>query len=181
MLCIFNNTTTNNMRAPKQADLESQKTLTSITEDKKDEIILSSGRKVKVGWIRPDTQDKIDDISVQYEVLKKQIDENDKISMQKANVETRKQYSKIIAAILINNYFGLKLFWWAKWRIIHHFWHVNGDDALLIISEAKKKATEQQYFLAMALAMTMPETWTTMTRKEAEVYRQELESARKQQ
>ncbi len=44
------------------------------------------------------------------------------------------------AAILLNNYFGLKLFWRLKWRIIHHFWHLNGDDYLQIISEGKKKS-----------------------------------------
>lgn len=168
------------MKAPKQATLDAQKELTDVTADTKKKITLSSGRKVKVGWLRPDTQDKIDELTVEYELIKKAVDKEDEKSILNGNKETRRFYAKVAAAILINNYFGLKLRWWLKWRIIHHFWKMNGDDYLLIVTEAKKKATEQEYYLAMALLMTMPQIWTAMTEKEAEVFRQDLELARKQ-
>lgn len=168
------------IKAPKQANAETQKDLTDVTADKSNVIVLSSGRKIRIGWMRPDTQDKIDELTVEYERMKKHIDKNDEKQVLIGNSETRKYYAKTAAAILINNYFGLKLRWWIKWRIIHHFWHMNGEDYLLIVSEAKKKATEQEYYLAMALLMNMPQIWTAMTEKEAEVYRQELELARKQ-
>lgn len=168
------------MKAPKQATLDAQKELTDITSDKKETLVLSSGRKVKVGWMRPDTQDKIDELTVQYELYKKTIDKNDPLQVHKGNTETRKFYAKTTAALLINNYFGLKLRWWLKWRIMYHFWHMSGEDYLLIIGEAKKKATEQEFYLAMALLMTMPQIWTAMTEKEAEAFRQDLELARKQ-
>lgn len=165
------------MKAPKQADIEAQKTLMDVINDKKNTITLSSGKHIRIGWIRPDTQDKIDSLFVEYEKMKKSINKDDPNEIMKGNTETRRFYAKTVAAILINNFIGLKLFWWIKWRIIYHFWELNGTDYQNIILEAKKKATEQQYFLAMALLMTMTDTWTMMTKKEAEAYRQELESA----
>lgn len=168
------------MRAPKQATLDAQKELTDIQQDNKTPLVLSSGRKVRVGWIRPDTQDMIDTLTVAYELKKKAVNKDDERSVMEGNRETRRFYSKTAAAILINNYFGLKLLWWLKWRIIHHFWKMSGEDYLQIVTEAKKKAAEQEYYLAMALLMTMPQIWTTMTEKEAEVFRQDLELARKQ-
>lgn len=165
------------MRAPKQATIDAQKEFVDVMNDKVNKLVLSSGRKVRIGWMRPDTQTKIDELFVKYENIKKLINKEDIASVQKGNVETRKFYAKSIAAILINNYFGLKLFWWLKWRIIYHFWYLNGNDYTIIVTEAKKKATEQQYYLAMALLMTMTNTWTMMTKKEAEAYRQELELA----
>ena len=168
-------------KAPKQSDIKAQAEMESVIHDNKDVLELSSGKTVKIGWIRPDTQDKIDQLYVEYEGNKKTIVADDPISVAKGNTMTRKFYAKTAAAFLINNYFGLKLFWWLKWRVIYHFWKLNGDDYLKIVSEAKKKAMEQSYYLAMAFLMTMPEVWTTMTRKEAEAYRQELESAKERQ
>lgn len=168
-------------KAPKQSDLKTQAEMESVIHDKSDVVELSSGRKIKIGWVRPDTQDKIDQLYVEYESMKKAIVLDDPDSVARGNMMTRKFYAKTTAAFLINNYFGLKLFWWLKWRIIYHFWKINGEDYLKIVTEAKKKATEQSYYLAMAFLMTMPEVWTTMTKKEAEAYRQELESVKERQ
>lgn len=165
----------------KQSDLQSQEEQLNIVQDKKTVLRLSSGRRIRIGWIRPDTQDKIDELFVEYERMKKGVDENDPKSVANGNAETRRFYSKTAAAILMNNYWGLKLLWWLKWRLIHHFWKMNGDDYLMIVSEAKKKAAEQSYYLAMAFLMTMPEVWTIMTKKEAGVFRRELESERERQ
>lgn len=169
------------MKAPKQANTEVQKELIDIMNDVPMEITLTSGKKIKIGWLRPDTQDKINELLVNYELAKKKVDSNDQKSVLKGNKITRKLYSKILAAVLINNYFGLKLFWWLKWRIIYHFWYLNGNDYITIAIESKKKATEQQYSVAMAFLTTMSDMWTMMTKKEAEAYRQELDLAKKQQ
>lgn len=165
------------MKAPKQANTEAQKTLTDIINDRNTKVVLSSGKTVKIGWLRPDTQDKIDEVFTNYEAYKKTINKDDPESIRKGNTETRRFYAKTVGAILVNNYFGLKLRWWLKWRIIYHFWNLNGEDYQNIIIEAKKKAMEPQYLTAMAFLMTMTDTWTMMTRKEAEAFRQELESA----
>lgn len=168
-------------KTPKKADLKAQQALESVIHDEKSEVVLSSGKKLHIGWLRPDTQDKIDQLYVQYEQAKKNVNQDDPVSVAKGNTETRKFYAKTAAAFILNNYIGLKLRWWLKWRVIYHFWRLNGEDYLKIVSEAKKKAMEQPYYLAMAFLMTMPEVWTKMTKKEAEAYRQELESAKERQ
>lgn len=165
---------------PKQATLEVQEMMQEMLGEKETELVLSSGRKVKIGWILSDTQDKLDDLIVEHDKIVKAV-ESDKISITKANSETRKHYSKAAAAILINNYFGLKLFWWAKWRIIHHLWKMSGKDFESIMAVAKKKAAEQPYLMGMAYLMSMADIWTMMTKQEAEAFRQGLKSASEHQ
>lgn len=167
------------VEAPKQADHKSQELLQSLVNNEKSEIKLSNGRTVKIGWLMPETQDKIDDLIVQHDTIAKKI-ENKEMSVHRGNHYTRQFYPKMAAAILINNHFGLKFFWWLKWRFIYKFWKINGDDYSRIIAEAKKKATEPQYLMAMAFSMTMADIWTTMTTKEAEVFHRELNSAKEQ-
>lgn len=166
--------------APKQASHDAQKELQSLINNEESIIELSSGRKVKIGWIMPDTQDKIDDIIVEHDEIAKKI-ESGELSINKGRKYTREFYPKMIAAILLNSHWGLKLFWKLKWHIIHHYWKLNGNDYARIIAEAKKKAEEQQYLMAMAYSMTMSDVWTIMTKKEAEVFLQELKSEKEQQ
>lgn len=169
------------MSTPKQVTTAEQKELSDLVMTKKEEVTLSSGRKVKVGWIMSDAQDKLDEIMVDYEVYKKSLNQDDPKAMLKGTRYTRRFYAKAVAALLLNGYFKIKLFWWLKWRIIYHFWDLNGDDYQAIVFTAKKKQTEQGYYLAMVLLMTMNDMWMSRTKKEAEAYRQELELASKRQ
>lgn len=164
----------------KQADHETQELLQDMVENRPSKITLTSGRTVKVGWLMPDTQDKIDDIIVHHDTIAKKVESGD-ISVQEGNRITRQFYAKMAAAVLINNYFGLKFFWGIKWRIIHHFWHINGDDYAKIMAETKKKASEQGFLVAMAYSMTMSDLWTNLTKQEAEAFRQGLKSEKEQQ
>lgn len=164
----------------KEATLEAKDELVDLMSNNQTSIKLSNGKSVKVGYITGYTQDILDLLIVKYEKYKKKISSSgDDIS--KGNTYTRKFYAKCVAAILINSYFGNKLFWWLKWRMIYYFGKYNGEDYLKIITEAKKKATEQEYYMGMAFLMDMTTTWTTMTKKEAEEYRHELELAREAQ
>lgn len=182
------------MASVKQATLEAQDENVQLTAREASEVTLHNGKKVKVGYILPDTQDKINYLNVKYERAKRDLvrdetahgayDNNTPQSgydNYKANRCTREHFAKCAAAILLNNYFGLKYLWWAKWRLLYHFSGWNGDDYLKVILEAKKKAQEQQYYLAMGLLMGMTTTWTTMTKKEAEEYHHELSLAREAQ
>lgn len=162
----------------KEATLEAKDELVDLMSNKKTSIKLSGGKTVKVGYINGHTQDVLDLLIVKYEKFKKTLSPDD---ISKGNAYTRRFYAKCTAAILINSYFGIKLFWWIKWRMIYYFSNYNGEDYLKIITEAKKKATEQEYYMGMAFLMDMTTTWTTMTKKEAEEYRQELELAREAQ
>lgn len=163
--------------APKQADINSREELQDLANDSKTMLTLSNGRRIKIGSIYFDAQNKIDDIIVEHDKISKLVN-GGQLSEQEGNVETRKYFAKITAAVLLNGYFSIKLWWWLKWRIIYRHWNLNGEDYLKIISEAKKKEHQQEYYLAMALAMTMNDTCTMMTKKEAEVFQRELNSAR---
>lgn len=168
------------MSNKKEADHNAQETLQELLNDKPTKLTLSTGKKVRIKWLCPDALDKIDDIIVEHDNVAKKVDSGE-YDISKGNSITRKYYAKIAAAVLLNNYFGIKLFWGIKWRIIHHFWHLNGNDYMMIIAESKKKATEQQYYLAMAYSMTMSDIWMTMTKKEAQAFHRELKSASEQQ
>ena len=165
----------------KEATLEAKEELVDLISSKKTELLLSNGKKVKVGYITGHTQDIIDNLIVEYEKYKKSIDKTSEEDLSRGNTYTRKFYAKCSAAILLNSYFANKLFWWLKWRLIYYFENYNGEDYLKIITEAKKKATEQEFSLAMVFLMDMTTTWTVMTKKEAEAYRHELELAREAQ
>ncbi len=168
------------MKSPKQADIESQKALVNVINNKKEIITLTNGKKVKIGYLTFDTQDKIDTLFVDYELKKKCIDKDNPLQLKKARKATRKFYAQTIAAALINNYLGLRLYWSIKWRVIYHLWNINGTDFQNIVLEAKKKVAEPQYFLGMALLTSIIDTWTMLTTKEAEAFRRELELASKQ-
>ena len=175
----------------KEATLQDKEALTELMNNIATEVTLHNGKKVKVGFIKGITQDKIDSLIVEYETFKKSLKPisqedgkepvySDK-DINRGNKYTRQFYAKCAAAILLNSYWGLKFFWGLKWRRMYYFGGLNGADYLSIITEAKKKAQEQEYSLAMVFLMDMTTTWTVMTKKEAEEYRQELELAREAQ
>lgn len=168
------------VKAPKQADLESRKAQQAIINNEDTVIELSNGKKVKIGWLVPPTSDKIDDIIIEHDDIAKTV-ESGSINVSVANKKTRQYFAKITAAILLNDKVKIALFWWIKWRIIYYRWKITGEDHLRIIQEAKKKGQEQEYLVAMAFSMTMADTWTMMTKKEAEVFLRELNSAKGRQ
>lgn len=175
----------------KEAQLQDKEELVELVNQEKSSVKLHNGKTVMIGYLTPDTQDKLDYLIVKYEAFKKTLPtkpaeegkeaEYTDEAINKGNKYTRQFYAKCAAAILINSYFGLRLYWWLKWRLLYYFSKWNGMDYLSVITEAKKKATEQEYSLAMVFLMDMTTTWTTMTKKEAEEYRRELELAREAQ
>lgn len=176
------------MKAPKQPDLKTRAELAGIIADEAEPITLHDGRKIAIGWLRPDVQDKIDNIITKYELAKKKLGMFDKDKQHTedelalGNKVTRQFYAQAVSAILLNgHYFLLRYWWWIKWRLLYHFGRMNMSDYLLIITEAKKKAHPQESYLAMVSLMDMTTMWTTMTKKEAEAYRQELELVREHQ
>lgn len=176
------------MNAPQQPTTETRKELIDIAADREELLTLSNGKRIKTRYLRPDVQDKLDEIIVDYECAKKKLGvlvenaEKDEALMSKGNKLTRQFYAKSVAAILLNgHYFRLRLFWWLKWRWLYYFGKMTMEDYLLLITDAKKKAQQQESYLAMVSLMDMTTTWTMMTRKEAEAYRQELELVREHQ
>lgn len=168
------------IKAPKQADHEAQKAQQELILNKSTEIELSTGKKVEIGLLQNYTCDKIDDIIVEHDEIAKLFNDG-KIPTNKANKKTRQHFAKIAAAILLNEKAKIFFFWWIKWRIIYYCWNITGDDYMKIMTEAKKKGQEREYLVAMAFSMTMADTWTMMTKKEAEVFLRELNLGREQQ
>jgi hypothetical protein len=122
----------------KEATLEAKEELVNLISSKKTELTLSNGKTVNIGYITGFTQDIIDNLIVKYEKYKKSINKDSEEDMSRGNTYTRKFYAKCAAAIILNSYFGNKLFWWLKWRLIYYFGGYNGEDYLKIITEAKK-------------------------------------------
>lgn len=170
----------------KEAKLEDKNELVDLMAQSKSTLTLHNGKKVKIGYLLGATQDKLDYLIVKYEQYKKSLkpkegEEYTDEAVNKGNKYTRQFYAKMVAAILLNSYWGIKFLWWFKWRQIYYFSDWSGTDYLAVITEAKKKAQEQEYSLAMVFLMDMTTTWTAMTKKEAEEYRHELELAREAQ
>lgn len=157
----------------KQASIEAQHEQISLKEREATVITLTNGKKVSVGWIWQFAMDKFDAIMTKYEKLKADGKADNKV--------TRQTYAKCVAAILSQSYFGMRLFWWLRWRWIYYFGHWSGEDYMNVIVEAKKKLQDQEYYTAMGYLMAMTTTWTIMTKREAEEYHRELELARKAQ
>lgn len=167
-------------RTPKNAPIQSREELQELIKNDESKIALSNGKIISIKPICADAQDLIDDLIVEHDKIAGLIKEG-KMTEQEGNRHTRMFYSKFTAAILLNGYFKLKLFYGLKWRIIHKFWALTGTDYLSIIGEVKKKGHQQEFYLAMALAMTMNDTCTMMTKKEAEAFQRELNSVKEQQ
>ena len=163
------------IKAPRQADHESQQEQQSMINREPTILELSNGKKVKIRWLYQTAQDKIDDIIVEHDKTAKELEEG-KINIADANRKMRRYFAKITAAIILNEQVKLFLFWWIKWRIIYYSWNLTGDDHLRIMTEAKKKAAEQEYLVAMAFSTTIADIWTMMTKKEAEAFLRELKS-----
>lgn len=168
------------IKAPKQSNHEAQQAQQSMLDNEPIIVKLSNGKEVKINWLMPVTNDKIDSIIVEHDEVAKLINEG-KINKAIANKKTRQHFAKITAAILLNDQAKLFFFWWIKWRIIYYTWKITGEDHMRIIQEAKKKSQELQYLKAMAFSMTMADIWTMMTKKEAEAFLRELNSGGGQQ
>lgn len=167
-------------KTPKNAPIQSREELQALIKNDETKIALSNGKIIKIKPICADAQDLIDDLIVEHDKIADRV-KTGTMSEQEGNRETRMFFAKCTAAILLNGYFKLKLFYGLKWRIIHRFWNLTGEDYLAIIGETKKKGHQQEYYLAMALAMTMNDTCTMMTKKEAEAFQRELNSVKEQQ
>lgn len=157
----------------KEASQEAQQEQISLKEREATYVELSNGKKVRVGWTWQFALDKFDAIMTDYE-KQKQAGKAD-------NETTRKMYAKCVSALLSRTYFGMKLFWWLRWRWNYYFGKWSGSDYLNVIVEAKKKLQEQEYYTAMEFMMAMTTTWTIMTKREAEEYHRGLELVRKAQ
>lgn len=136
-----------------QPNEELQIILDSIMEAEPETIVFL-GKVRKIGWMHKGTMRKFSHI------VMKEKDE------WKRNV-------KLCAIVLMNNYFKIKLCYWAYWRWLYYIKDPDAVEILKIVDAAKKKIPSAVYSLLTILATGMTDVMMTMTKKEAQVIRAE--------
>lgn len=111
----------------------------------------------KIGGIYYDTLDKITDII-----------ENEK--------EEKRITAKCAAAIYLNGYFRLRLFYWLVWRWFYYVKQLTDEEMAPAVMELKKKAESARamYYLNIISLTDVRQTMMAMTMDEAERFRREL-------
>lgn len=142
-----------------QPSKEAEKALHEVVNNEKSTIEIR-GKKFKVGAIYNDTLDWITDIL-----------QNEK----KAN----RVNAKCFAALYLNGYFSLRLFWWIVWRWFFYVKQYTDEDMAPYIAEVKKKvSTQSALYYVNTMSLTDIRTTTmAMTMEEAERFRRELSMA----
>lgn len=156
----------------KQPKEEIQKELLDINDDRKSTVAIDGRKPVKIGWIKPYSNEKITRAMFLYAEEAKGLEED--VDALRSMSERSSTLHKIAAYALLNNFFKINLFYWIKWRWMYYVQEWTFDQLLPIIQEAKKKVPSGEYVWGITLAATMMETTMMMTSKEAERYRQEL-------
>lgn len=138
---------------PEQPTEEEQALLKSIETDKADTVMLR-GRKIKMRWLKNCTRSKITDIIL-----------NEK--------EETRVGAKCAAAVVLNGYFGLLLWYGLLWRWYYYVKQYTDEEYMPLMMLAKKKAAAENYFLLTTLLIGMKDTMMMMTRAEVERFLRE--------
>lgn len=131
---------------------EDEALLDDIMEDSADEVRIR-GRKFRVRWLKRGTLRKISHIMAAEAVGEGNGD--DKVSC------------KAAAAVTLNGYWKIKLWWWARWRWFYYVRQYGDGELLDLMAVAKKKVPQQAYLTVSILLTALRDTAMTMTMKEA--------------
>lgn len=137
---------------------EEEKQLDDIVSEKKDAVTVR-GRKFMVGWLRNGTKRKITHIMLSD-------GDDDKVN------------SKCAAAIVLNGYWKILLFYWALWRWFYYVKQYSDGELLPLIEAGKKKVRVEDYCVCTILLTEIKDTVKAMTREEVNRIRQESFSGR---
>lgn len=136
-----------------QPSKEARKQRNSIVADGKDSVKVE-GDILEIGWIRPDVNWYVDRVMEEEDPRGQRI-------------------HKVVAASVLNSFFKIKLFHWILWRW-YYYWKGYTWDALIpAIELIKKKIQPESYWMNMVFLTELMTSWKTLTKKEAEEYRQE--------
>ena len=138
----------------KQPSTTSERKLDDVLENGVDEVIIRN-RHFKISWLKKGTLRRLSHVMLSCK-------NEDELSARCASL------------ILLNGYWKIFLFHRILWRFL---WRKYSDEELmpLIILAKKKVELSQQAYLTNTILLTgMKDTMMTMTRKEAEHFRQEL-------
>lgn len=108
-------------------------------------------KKVKLSGLHPGTLRRISEIIL-----------NEKDDL--------KVTTKTAAAMLLNGYWSIKLFYWIKWRWMYYVAQYDESELTEVVTEGKKKVDAESYYLNTILLTGMKDTIMQMTRKEVEQF-----------
>lgn len=145
----------------KQPSIEEQRELNNVLEDSIDYITIGK-KKIALKWIKRYTLRKISDVILNCK-------NEDEVT------------SKCAALLILNDWWKIKIFYKFLWKKIFRTYS-DEDLARITLICKKKVASQAQTHLALTIYLTeMKDTIMTMTRAEAERFRQELISVQDSQ
>lgn len=147
----------------KMGEMDKEKELNDLVEDKPTKVKLGKGY-VNISWPRGGTLRKITDIYLN----------------EKKDLKYEQQVTcKVAAALVLNNFFLLKLFHWFLWRWYFYIKEYSDKDLKMVIEEGKKKVELDSYYMNMILVIGLRDTIQAMTREEVSRFHRELLSEQK--
>lgn len=143
-----------------QPSKEAKKALREVANNEKSAIEIR-GKKFKVGAVYNDTLDWVTDI------------------LQDEKTKPNQVNSKCFAALYLNDYFLLRLFWCIVWRWFFYVKQYTDEEMAPYIAEVKKKVSTQSalYYVNTISLIDIQTTTMAMTMEEAERFRRELSMA----
>lgn len=132
-----------------QVNDEQQKQLNAVIEDSVDYVTVR-GKKKGVRWLKNATIRKVTDVL---------LGEHGHESMVNC---------KCAAAIVLNGYWGIKLWWWVLWRWYYYVKQYRDSELTELIEVGKKKVDVESYYLTTTYLTAMKDTMMAMTRTEVE-------------
>lgn len=127
---------------------EYRRLLDSVIESEPEEFEFR-GKTRRMGWLHKGTVRKVSHI-----VAKEQ--------------SPYKQHCKVCAAMMLNNVWKIRAYYWLLWRWWYYISDLDEVDILKVLDAGKKKVQQGAFLLNTMLLTAMTDLMMTMTKKEAE-------------
>ena len=135
----------------KQPSEELQRALDLVLEAEPEKVVFM-GKKRSIGWLKRGAIRKFSHVTA-----------NEK--------DEWKRGVKLCAIVLLNNFWKLRLFYWAYWRWLYYIKDLDAIEVLRIVDAAKKKVPSVVCSLTTILATGMTDLMMAMTKKEVKATR----------
>ena len=158
----------------RQPSIQDEQELLSIQNNEKEELqIPRTTKKVKIGWMKGYTLEKLSKLELNEGIKESDSDTN-------TVIEKRSKFLAKAASLCLLNGIRILFFHWIYWRYLYYIKGYAFDQLEPIIIHAKKKVPAAAWYISSALVSRMKITNMTMTQKEAERFRAELSSEHEQ-
>ena len=162
----------------KNVSKEAQLELESIDKNRKTEVLVPrTNKKYKIGWLRPDTTDRISRMILNNEISDELAVAPEPKKMAEFMSKKIPVAAKLASVVILNNFWKNTFYGWLHWRWLYYVKQYDFDQLSAIVIAGKKKMDAGGYYVIMALSASMMDTMRTMTKKEASEYLAELSSA----